>query len=325
MSQRLTFLLSAIFTLLAFNSCSFNKGAKEEGCCLSPKDVPPAQPTGVKTLAGHEFREIIYGNEGDPPILLLHSMTGPHRPTLQLAEEISKLGFRVHLPDLFVNSTIGFGKDKPFKAYHYLKGNPEWSKDGKMQEFNPDGILKDISALAAEIHRTSNQDLIVIGNCLTGIIPLALIDEPHIKAGILCQPAVPGSTPLQNLFCYLPAEKKHQLGLPPEVLKRSFTAIQQNPDKRIYGFHYHQDPVAAIERFDQLHHIFGEMNRPHQFQSYILHPADISPPEDWTDHKVSTSRRKPLSPHSTIINAATCKERKWFRDHLAEILLSLKN
>lgn len=118
-----------------------------------------------------------------PPVLLLHELPGLSRKTLAYAEELSQ-DFTVYVPLLF-GSTPMHSTPRGLAAF-WLNG--EWWG----LESGTSDIVKWLGALVTEIERTHpGQSIGVIGNCLTGSLPLALLDNRQIHAVVLAQPTLP--------------------------------------------------------------------------------------------------------------------------------------
>jgi dienelactone hydrolase len=84
----------------------------------------------------------------------------------------------------------------------------------------------------------------VIGMCLTGAFPIALLREHDVVAPILCQPTVPF-----NLWTALRlATNKRALGVDPDDLRYA----KEQRDVRLLGIRYTGDWRCPVERFDRL-------------------------------------------------------------------------
>ncbi|MCC6967049.1 MAG: dienelactone hydrolase family protein [Nitrospira sp.] len=119
-----------------------------------------------------------------PPVLLLHELPGLSGKTLEYARELSN-EFTVYVPLLF-------GKPNSQSMVHgtllYFGLNDEWwgLEDGDSK------VVAWLRALVKEVEQQhQGQSIGVIGNCLTGSLPLTLLDNPHIQAVVLAQPTLP--------------------------------------------------------------------------------------------------------------------------------------
>ncbi|MEN8715220.1 MAG: hypothetical protein ABF384_09950, partial [Verrucomicrobiales bacterium] len=95
------------------------------------------------------------------------------------------------------------------------------------------------------------------------------------------------------------------------------------PDKRIIGFHYRNDPIAPIVKFDTIRETLLEAGVEDRFTAYVLAPKGMLYAQKrsaWVVGGVSQQQTTILTPHSTIINPVTLIDRGWFRDRLREEL-----
>ena len=262
----------------------------------------------------------MFGNEKARPVLLLHDMNGASWNCLKLAQEVSKWGFRVYVPNLFAGEGMTFGSSDVFAAARYIDKNSDW----KVHSMHNAGlIVEDIACMTREISRRHGQQVIVIGNCLTGIHPLGVLDEACVSKVALCQPA----TPLTSLFQLLLGTgqgqgKRRSLGLSENEVNSALLALKASPRKKIAAFHYLNDPVAPIERLEALHTKLAAQGLAGRMKTYVLKPAAEPAQRWWTRHDTTTAKTGIAGPHSTIVNASSPEDLKWFRAHLKEFLLT---
>jgi hypothetical protein len=118
-------------------------------------------------------------------------------------------------------------------------------------------VVDEAAALCREISRRSGgKRVVVIGSCLTGSWPVALLREPSDASGIVCQPALP-LLPLGD-------KAKRGLGLS-EVELEAAVAVAKREDKALLGFCYLQDtftPKAMWMKFERLKQAFGDRFTP---------------------------------------------------------------
>ena len=99
-----------------------------------------------------------------------------------------------------------------------------------------------------------DQPIGVIGMCLTGSIPLALLDNPQIRAVVVAQPSLP-------FMFWGTSFDRHSLDLSDVEIenaqKRVLGTVQQNPVE-IYGLRFEGDCIARKEKFDLMRQLFGE-------------------------------------------------------------------
>ena len=193
----------------------------------------------------------VYKTGFGPPVLLLHEIDGMTPETLQLADRLVKRGFTVYLPLLF-------GKKGEDKAYRVILRTPCWG--GEFYCTSPDAIGKItgwIGRLTLKIHADTGKKLGVIGNCLTGSVPLVLLADRQtaekIACAVLSQPAIPlGFFPFAK-----PVLKRHQKAL--AVSRTQIEAAVHNVTERripLLAFHFNDDPVVPTVRMEELASLF---------------------------------------------------------------------
>lgn len=136
------------------------------------------------------------GQKSKPPVVLLHELNGLTDNTFRYAQELSE-DFTVYLPMFFGLK----GEDSILYGYHayWLKGLIDFFPAGEW------GNRKDESAPIVEwlrgvVQRVQSNHksspIRVIGNCMTGALPLALLSKvnssyPNVDAVVVAQPALP--------------------------------------------------------------------------------------------------------------------------------------
>lgn len=259
------------------------------------------------------------------PVVLLHALNGISPSLLQFALELEKWGCRVYLPSLYGDPIMGepaYGYDMALDAIKFLKTDPRW----RLHETDDAGpILDETMAITSWVAgRETREDLTVIGNCLTGNFPLALLEHPRVKTAVLSQPALPV---LKNheVFLRIPqsAVKQRSLAVSDQRIKATIAALRKNPEKQIIGFHYVHDPLASVLKFDELNRVLGEHGEEEHFRAFVLGRKSSSglwTGKSWVSFGLTEERKKMLTPHSTIVNPETVCDRDWFRDRLRETL-----
>lgn len=181
-----------------------------------------------------------------PPILLLHEMTGLSPGTLAYAEELSK-DFTVYVPLLF-------GEKGKFSPIHGLEAY--WF--GGIVEFLPGGewgtpshgstpIVNWLRGVVQTMgNRHAGQRIGLIGNCLTGPFPLALLDHPRVTAAVVAQPALP------LRFWWYTDNDKASLGISEDDL-----TIAKTSTAKVYGLRFETDCMAPPEKHKTLSDMFG--------------------------------------------------------------------
>jgi dienelactone hydrolase len=141
----------------------------------------------MERLRDFDGEVLTIGMVSRPAIVLLHELPGLYDATLGLGRCLAKQEFSVYLPLLF--GTVG--QDNSLLGYFQAC----WSREfacGRLQTTSK--AVKKVSVLCDEAANRSGQKVGVIGMCLTGAFPLALLGtNPNVTAAVMCQPALPFS------------------------------------------------------------------------------------------------------------------------------------
>ena len=216
-------------------------------------------------------------NDGSskPPVLLLHEMTGLSPGTMAYAEELSK-DFTVYVPLLFGEK----GRFSPASGLwaYWFRGLIDFFPGGEWgipSQGSPPVIswLRTVVQAVGERHGT--QTIGIIGNCMTGPLPLALLDHPRVTAVVVAQPALPmrfwGSTD----------SDRESLGLSTDDLQ-----IAKQSTAKIYGLRFETDCMADRAKQQTLRREFGD-----RFRDGEIPARDYQPDG------------KPINAHSTLIGS----------------------
>jgi|APTNR8051073442_1049403.scaffolds.fasta_scaffold24423_2 dienelactone hydrolase len=262
---------------------------------------------------------------GGRPVLLLHPINGLSGDFLRFALELETWGYRVYFPSLYGDPIKGepaFGYDRELGSIKLLRESGTWNP---VSPESTGPIVDDVRAIARWVsRREGGRDLVVVGNSLTGTFPLALLDEACVKTAVLGQPALPAMR-VPQVMMRIPQsmEKKRALTLTETQWDAITASLRRHPDKRIIGFHYLEDPIAPIERFDSLHERLGAEGLTDRFKAYVLSPggeAYAAERRTWVVGSDTVERRKMVTPHSTYLDAENQADREWFRDRLRKAL-----
>lgn len=230
-------------------------GATQLGMC-----APHAKEEGAPTrnwvecfdqpfLHGGMTHSVFCLNDGadKPPVLLLHELTGLSPGTLAYAEELSK-DFTVYAPLLF-GENGKFSLTKGLSAY-WFRGVMEFFPGGEWgvpsQGSTP--IVNWLRGVVQKVgERHPHQHIGIIGNCLTGPLPLALLDDPQVIAAVVAQPALP-----LRFWWYTEADHK-SLGLSGDDLQYA-----KKSAARIYGLRFETDCMSDPAKQETLRDEFGD-------------------------------------------------------------------
>lgn len=182
-----------------------------------------------------------------PPVLLLHELTGLTPGTLAYAEELSK-DFTVYVPLLFGEKGT-FSPAGGLWAY-WFRGILDFFPGGEwgVPSHGSTPIVGWLRGVAHKIgERHHLQRIGIIGNCMTGPLPVALLDNPQVGAVVVAQPALP------MRFWYLTDADNTSLGLSPDDLQPAKTSTA-----KIYGLRFETDCMANPAKLHTLRNEFGE-------------------------------------------------------------------
>ncbi len=243
-------LFQTIVTALLLSGC----GATQLGMC-----APHQKEEGTPTRDWVECFEQPVSHAGithsvlclsdgttKPPVLLLHELTGLSPGTLAYAEELSK-EFTVYVPLLFGEqgklSLVSGLRAYWFRGLFEFFPAGEWGipSEGSAPIVNwLRGVVQQIGG------RHQHQRMGIIGNCMTGPIPLALLDSQQVHAVVIAQPALP------MRFWWYTDEDKASLGITESDLQKA-----KESTAMIYGLRFETDCIAHPEKHRTLRDTFG--------------------------------------------------------------------
>lgn len=210
-----------------------------------------------------------------PPVLLLHELTGLTPGILAYAEELSR-DFTVYVPLLFGEK----GKFSPTSGLwaYWFGGLVDFFPGGEwgIPSHGSTPIVEWLHGVVQKIEeRHHEQRLGVIGNCMTGPLPVALLDNPQVGAAVVAQPALP------MRFWHYTAADKSSLGLSIDDLRGA-----RESAAKIYGLRFETDCMSDREKWQTLRDQFGD-----RFLNGEI-PASAYQVEG-----------KPINAHSTLIGS----------------------
>ncbi|MCS6290248.1 MAG: hypothetical protein H8K10_14935 [Nitrospira sp.] len=230
------------------------------------------------------------GDRTKPPVLLLHELPGLSGKTLDYARELSK-EFTVYVPLLFGE----WNSQSTWHGFLITFGlNREWWG----LESGESKIVGWLRAVAREIERLHPQQPIgVIGNCLTGSLPLALLDNSSIHAVVLAQPTLPLSIFRND------DEVRKSLGISKDDIEQAI-----NSSAKIFFVRFEQDCVSKPEKLETVWKTFSKEGVPDRVTCLVIPPRDPSERQridenvpDLARCQVILSDQLPEHAHSTLI------------------------
>lgn len=293
--------------------------------CALPSCDSFVESTFVSQAPGTPTYHVWTTKAGTQPVLFLHALGGLEPAALDFAQEAAqKHGLKVYAPDLFRVDELTNHKSQGF-GYRSITGSMSLlDKSGRWDKFNPKNaglILEDVRQMVRWVAaKHPGQRVTVIGNCLTGIFPLALLNEPCVKTAVICQPALPLKRTV-NVFIGDQAKGLRQtLGISDAELHSAINALKQDKTKRLIGLHYTDDPLGPYEKFETIYLWLGTGGVQDQFKACVLlPPGDKSRQAWWTALGNTRETRTMISPHPTLLSTAP-EDAAWFRSQLYRLL-----
>ena len=265
------------------------------------REFPPSEDSSTIQHDYMVFESSTKGHKA-PPLLLLHELPGLTKKTLHFANWLSAQGFTVYVPVLFGK----VGERSNARGFINYFMSQEWipfvettlryrHMDGRVEESN--GETRPIhqwlrSFIKEEIEvEHSSQAIGVIGMCLTGAVPLALLDNQKIQRIVVAQPTLP------FMFWGTEYDKK---SLDLSELERN-NAIKRVKDQgtKILGTRFLNDCIAMREKHIRMQELFGEnfIDGEVRLDSFLEGKAHSTLVTEWpgndnNDHPTSVLRKK---------------------------------
>jgi len=191
---------------------------------------------------------------GAPPVVLLHEMPALSADVLDLGRRLAEQGFTVYVPLLFgrpddnpQNELLGLTRGIALRA------DPKW-RAGRGDVHRP--IIDEIATLCRKeiLPHHPGQRLGVIGMCLTGVFPIALLRESDlpVAAPVVSQPAIPLPS------CTEAAQS--ETGISPDEMQLILRNVAHD-NIEILGFRFELDKVSPEKRFEVLKREFNVKDR----------------------------------------------------------------
>lgn len=209
------------------------------------------------TAAGYTkpVYKIIHPN--GPPVLFLHELPGLVPQAFDFARRLHSAGFSVYLP-------LFFGRAGDNSALRTLLSTPCWGSAFDCRSRHSLGAISNWIIEYNVALQERHGRVAVIGNCLTGAMPLVLMADArarrNLKAIVLSQPAVPvGPFGMPRSL-----DVRQSLGLTDPQLER---AVRSGVP--VLALQFDDDPFVPRERLEALQAAFK--GRPFEYRSV---PAD---------------------------------------------------
>jgi dienelactone hydrolase len=216
---------------------------------LCPEAEPVADAEAMCFVDGRKVRHQLYAfGASGPPVILLHELPGLVREDVAAARRLAAAGYRVITP-------LFFGRpDQRASAWTTTLNALRVCDAGEFacgarRRTSPHAIWLRELIISLSRDRCRGQGVSVIGMCLTGALPIALL-QPPVVAAVVCQPTLPFH--LFTRFGWF--TDKSGLGVSEDDLTTAKTA-SESP---ILGIRYTRDWRCRPERFTRLAREFGD-------------------------------------------------------------------
>jgi dienelactone hydrolase len=176
-----------------------------------------------------------------PAVVLLHELPGMSPEDIALAKCLAQEGLSVYVPLLFGEP----GQNRFFAGYFQSCAQADFECSALSTSSPIIGKLRDVCRRVSEHARGP---VGVIGMCLTGAFPLALLGG-GVQAAVLCQPTLP----FNALFMRPIGAQSRVLGLASPDIDRAVKSRIA-----VLAMRYRNDALCPAERFRTLRETFRE-------------------------------------------------------------------
>ncbi|MGV3663323.1 MAG: dienelactone hydrolase family protein [Prosthecobacter sp.] len=311
MRHHLLFLPLVLAAVASLCSCSMHGGCSGD-LCTPPESAFKKLPSR-KAPSGHDYPVYRTKKAAGPPILVLHEVNGLAAAVPDFCLELETHGWTAYAPLLWGK----YGQDDLRDSLKTLEKDRCWNLHDP-QSSGP--IVKDLARMVEWISREhGGRRVVVMGNCLTGAFPLALLGHPKVRAGILCQPAMPVAENKLRWFLGLTSrEFKRSLAISDRDLNEVLQAMRQDSSKQLTGFHYLEDWIAPLSKFDLIHEKLTELGLQERFHPVVMVPRGSHAKKSWWKVETTTVPRNLKGPHNTVTAGGSRAD----REHLRKLLLA---
>lgn len=209
---------------------------QQESCSSCDETIRCFTQIEFEHPKGNQHR--VYVGGSGPPVLVLHELPGLTKEDIRFAKMLIEDGYTALVPLLFGKP----GDDRFLYNLFHICGKEKFDCGGSGRT---PPALEWIREFSGSIRKTWKDGLGtgVVGMCLTGEVPLALLTVPGVQAAVICQPTDPFT--LLTLLHLGPGSK---LSLNEDDVK----AAQDKSTIPILGIRYSGDAFCPAARFDEV-------------------------------------------------------------------------
>ena len=235
-----------------------------------------------------EQHPVFHSARNGPPIIILHELPGMTPDDLALGRRVGDECFTTYLPLIFGAANEYKAYFNAFRACHSGQINCS-STNGKSHCI---GWLKQLCDEVSQIH--DGAPVGVVGMCITGAFPIAMLSQPCVKAAVLSQPSLPiGRSNAE----------KAALG----ISQVDINAAKRS-GKPLLGLRFQTDTICPPERFATLRNTFAT------FREIQIPPRPGDPERD--SHAMHAVLTGSYSSNNPALKAAYDEVIKLFRQQL---------
>jgi dienelactone hydrolase len=174
------------------------------------------------------------------PVLLLHEITGLNCSLYDFVNRLTADDFTVYLPRMF-GSLKEEGRLAIVRDYLYVFLSPDWPTlvTGRSPAVLPE--LREVLNRVATEH--AGRPIGVIGQCLTGSVPIALLTDNRVRAVAACHPALP--------FLPITRGRARALGLTDDDANAGFSQGTAG-GKAVYLVRFETDVISTEGRIGRI-------------------------------------------------------------------------
>jgi len=213
--------------------------------------APARQPAGPSVLAsfkppylsekfaGQQYT--IYESKSDgPAVVILHEGPGMLYEDIRFGQIVASKGFKVYMPLMFgkvgERSNTNLLRACTRAGFHCFRNRPA-------------AILDWLHPFVDSV--SHGKPAAVIGMCLSGNVPLAMLDDPNVRVAVMSQPA-------------LPMTSKAALGVTDAQVSAARAAIKKGA--ALLYFRFTEDTISPQQRLDAFKKLIPEIEE-HQLPS----------------------------------------------------------
>ena len=217
-----------------------------DGLCPGGLDLSDFDEMCFSDAAGTKHQVYVAGKSG-PPVMLLHEINGLTNQTLATARQLAAARYTAVVPLFFGEP----GKRRSIFSGGSICKDDQFACNRAERTSAHVTWLRELASCARK-QWPDGKDVGVIGMCLTGAFPLAMLRAPEVVAPVLCQPTLPFSP--RNFFHLLGwFTKQDALALDPADV----AYVKTNTSMPILGIRYSGDRYCKKKRFERLTTEFG--------------------------------------------------------------------